>query len=272
MTFKKSLWVLVIVTFLAFTGFANAKLFATASYSNIEGRQVDYQVEGKSFSGYLALPKGSNKVPGVLVVHEWWGHNEYARYRARELAKLGYAAFALDVYGDGRTAYDPMHAERLMLGAINSGKIQQRFESALQVLQSEPRVDKDKIAAVGYCFGGSVVLTMALLDEPLKAIVSFHGAFAQIPDIQPTKVKADILILHGSEDKFAPIALVKKFEAKLKAADAKYQVVIYPGAKHGFTDPDANRVAEMHQAPVGYDPDADAKSWSAMQDLFKKDL
>jgi dienelactone hydrolase len=272
MTLKKSFWLLILVTFLVFTSFTSAKLFAATSYSDIEGRQIDYQIEGKPFSGYLALPKGSNKVPSVLVVHEWWGHNEYARYRARELAKLGYAAFALDVYGDGKTAYDPKHAEHLMLGAIDSGKIQQRFETALQVLQSEPRVDKDKIAAIGYCFGGSVVLTMALLDEPLKAVVSFHGAFALIPAIQPTRVKTNVLILHGSEDKFAPIDLVKKFETKLKAVHAAYQVVIYPGAKHGFTDPDANRIAEMHGAPVGYNPDADAKSWLAMQKLFTATL
>lgn len=235
-------------------------------------KELEYTVNSAPFKGYLAMPAGEEKVPGVLVIHEWWGHNEYARKRARMLAEMGYAAFALDMYGKDKHAEDPTHAKHLMEEAIQSGELKARFDGALKVLKEEPRVIQDKLAAIGYCFGGNVVLTMAELGEDLKAVVSFHGALPAPAELKPNSIKPDVLVLHGDADQFVSKEAVEKFKEDMKKAEAKFKFVSYPNAKHGFTDPESSKRSEMHHIPVGYNKAADEKSWAEMKKLFKKVL
>lgn len=243
-----------------------------AATPKIETREINYKVNGATFKGFLALPEGKNKVPGVLVIHEWWGHNEYARKRARMLAELGYAAFALDMYGEGKSTNDPKVAGHMMNETISSGQIKARFDGAMKVLKDEPRVEQDKIAAIGYCFGGNVVLSMAEASEPLKAVVSFHGSYPAHAELKKGSVKSEVLVLHGAEDQFTTKEALEQLKKDLDAAGAKYKVVIYPGAKHAFSDPESSAKGEMHHIPIGYNKEADLKSWDEMKKLFKKTL
>ncbi|MEO8387982.1 dienelactone hydrolase family protein [Polaromonas sp.] len=236
----------------------------------IETREMEYRIDGVPFKGFVALPKGKGKVPGVLVIHEWWGHNEYARKRARQLAELGYAAFALDMYGSGKVADEPIGAQHLMTEAVNSGKIQARFDGAMQILKSEVRVDPGSIGAIGYCFGGNVVLTMARAGEPLKAVASFHGSLPAKADLKKDSVQPEILMLHGGDDVFVSPEAIAQFKKEMTAANANYRFIVYPGAKHGFTDQDNSERGEKHHIPIAYNKEADEKSWSEMKALFKR--
>ena len=244
--------------------------------AGIEEREMEYRIDGAPFKGFIALPggigKGKGKAPGVVVIHEWWGHNEYARKRARQLAEMGYAAFALDMYGSGKTANEPQGAQALMTEAFASGQIQARFDGALRILKSEPRVDQDRMAAIGYCFGGNVVLSMAQVGEPLKAVVSFHGSLPAPVILKKNSVKAEVLVLHGGEDEFVSPQAIQQFKNQMTAANANYKFIVYPGAKHGFTDADNSERGERHHIPIGYNKEADQKSWTEMKALFKRTL
>ena len=249
---------------------ASSSSFALST--DIEAREMEYLIDGARFKGFMALPKAKGKVPGVMVIHEWWGHNEYARMRARQLAELGYAAFALDMYGDGKTANEPTAAQHLMMEAVNSGQIQARFDGAMQILKSEARVIPNKIGAIGYCFGGNVVLSMARAGEPLNAVVSFHGSLPAPANLKKDSIKAKILVLHGGEDAFVPSEAIEAFKKEMTAANANYKFIVYPGAKHGFTDPDNSERGELHHLPIAYNKQADLESWKEMKALFKKRL
>lgn len=240
--------------------------------AGIEERDMEYRIDGAPFKGFVALPQGKDQVPGVVVIHEWWGHNEYARRRARQLAELGYAAFALDMYGSGRTADEPKGAQELMTKAFASGQIQARFDGALRILKSEPRVDRERIAAIGYCFGGNVVLSMARAGEPLNAVVSFHGSLPEPAALTKNSVKAEVLVLHGGEDAFVSPEAVRQFKSEMAAANANFRFIVYPGAKHGFTDADNSERGTRHHIPIGYNREADQQSWGEMKALFKRTL
>ena len=249
---------------------AGASSFAQGA--GIEEREMEYRIDGAPFKGFVALPKGKGKAPGVVVIHEWWGHNEYARKRARQLAELGYAAFALDMYGSGKTADDPQGAQKLMTEAFASGQIQPRFDGALRILKSEPRVNQKRIAAIGYCFGGNVVLSMARAGEPLNAVVSFHGSLPAPATLKKNSVTAEVLVLHGGEDAFVSPEAVQQFKSEMTAANANYKFIVYPGAKHGFTDEDNSERGERHHIPIGYNSEADQRSWGEMKALFARTL
>ena len=249
---------------------AGASSFGQAT--GIEEREMEYRIDGAPFKGFVALPKGKGEAPGVVVIHEWWGHNEYARKRARQLAELGYAAFALDMYGSGKTADEPQGAQKLMTEAFASGQIQARFDGALRILKSEPRVDQKRIAAIGYCFGGNVVLSMARAGEPLNAVVSFHGSLPESATLKKNSVIAEVLVLHGGEDAFVSPEAVQQFKSEMTAANANYRFIVYPGAKHGFTDSDNSERGERHHIPIGYNSEADQQSWGEMKALFARTL
>ena len=258
--------------FLVLTSSVLAGASSFGQESGIEEREMEYRIDGAPFKGFVALPKGNTPVPGVVVIHEWWGHNEYARKRARQLAELGYAAFALDMYGGGKTADEPQGAQKLMTEAFASGQIQARFDGAVRILKSEPRVDQTRIAAIGYCFGGNVVLSMARAGEPLNAVVSFHGSLPATAILKRNSVKAAVLVLHGGEDQFVSPESVQQFKNEMTAANANYKFIVYPGAKHGFTDADNSERGERHHIPIGYNKEADQQSWSEMKALFKRTL
>ena len=242
------------------------------AHAAIKGDEVQYKVGDQMFKGYIAYDDAKKeKRPGVLVVHEWWGHNEYARKRARMLAELGYTALALDMFGDGKQAHHPDEAGKF------AGEVQQnmdaakaRFVAAEDVLKKHPTVDVQKIAAIGYCFGGAVVLQMARAGVDLKGAASFHGPLGTATPAAKGRVKAKVFVANGADDSFVKPEEVAAFKQEMEAAGIDYKLVNYPGAKHSFTNPDADELAKKFNMPIAYNAEADKQSWSEMQVFFKK--
>ncbi|MBE7436816.1 MAG: dienelactone hydrolase family protein [Spirochaetales bacterium] len=242
---------------------------------DIVARAHNYTSSGEQFQGYLAYPanlKKNKKIPGILVIHEWWGHNEYVRHRARKLAELGYAALAIDMYGSGKLATHPAEARAFAQESLKSfPAAERRFRAALEELDRLPFVDPELRAAVGYCFGGGVALNMARADLPLKGVVSFHGGLAALTPARPG-FKVRILVLHGADDAFVPPAQIAAFHREMKKAGAAYEFISYPGVKHAFTSRDADQQAKKFKLPVAYDSEADRRSWLEMQKFLEKIL
>lgn len=236
----------------------------------IEGKPVDYTAGGVTMKGYLAYDGNiKGKRPGILVVHEWWGHNEYARTRARMLAELGYTALAVDMYGEGKQAMHPDDAVKFSSETMkNFDTAKLRFEAAMDFLKKQPTVDPDRIAAIGYCFGGGVVLNMARQGEDLKAVASFHGSLAAVKPAEPGKVKAKIRVYTGADDKFVPAEAVEAFKKEMTEAKADFKVIAYPGAIHSFTNPDATELGKKFNLPLAYNKKADKESWADMKKFF----
>jgi dienelactone hydrolase len=236
--------------------------------AEVVGTEVKYKAGETSLQGYLAYESDiQGKRPAVIVVHEWWGHNDYARTRARELAKLGYTAFALDMYGDGKTASHPKDAKAFS-SSVGSDLALERFSAALAELKKHETVDPSKIAAIGYCFGGKIVLNMARLGTDLKGVVSFHGALATETPAEKGKVKARVLVFHGAEDTFVPTEASEQFKNEMTEAGVDYTFVILPGAKHSFSNPGATEVGKKFNLPLEYSKTADEASWAGMKKFF----
>jgi len=247
-----------------------AAMVATA-HGEVVGKPVEYVSGGTTMKGYLAYDdRLPDKRPGILVVHEWWGHNDYTRRRARMLAELGYVALAVDMYGEGKQAAHPDDAGKFS-GEIrkNMDLGRQRFRAARKVLEEQTFTDPGRIGAIGYCFGGSVVLQMARDGMDLAGVASFHGGLSTDAPAKPGEVKAKILVLTGADDKFVPPEQVEAFRQEMRAAGADFRIVSYPGALHGFTNPDADGAAKKFNMPIGYNADADRKSWDEMRKFFK---
>jgi len=251
-------------------------LDATSAWAKVTGREVQYRLGDTVFKGFLAdNPALKGKRPAVLVVHEWWGHNEYARKRARMLAEKGYVALAVDMYGDGKTAGHPDDAGKFAGEVMQNKAIgEARFNAALDFLKQQPNVDVERIAAIGYCFGGGVVLHMARQGSDLKGVVSFHGSLATDAPAKPGAVKARVLVFNGEADKMIPPEQVAAFKDEMTKAGAPFRYVGYPGVQHSFTNPDADAYAKKFNLPVAYDKKADKDSWSQtlkfFKDIFKK--
>jgi dienelactone hydrolase len=236
---------------------------SSGAQAMVQGKEVTYNNDGEILKGYIAYDDAiKGKRPGVLVVHEWWGHNEYARKRARMLAELGYTALALDMYGDGKQARHPDEAGKFA-GEVakNLPLAKARFEAAMKFLKEQPSVDANNIAALGYCFGGSVVLQMARLGEDLKGVASFHGGLATQTPAQPGQVKARIISFTGMDDPMIPPEQVAAFKQEMDQAGVDYKVVTFPGVKHSFTNPAADENGRKFNLPLAYDAAADAVSW-----------
>lgn len=235
--------------------------------SDVVGEEVTYEADGKTLKGYLAYnPNSEEPVPGVIVIHEWWGHNEYVRERARMLAELGYTAFAIDMYGEGKNTEHPKEAMAFSQQAMKNLKgAQARFEAAAELLRDHKSTDADHIAAIGYCFGGGVALQMARLGADLDAVVSFHGSLDAKKKAQKGQVKADILVLTGEDDPMVPAKAVEEFKKEMTRAKADFEVVAYPGVVHAFTNPNATKLGEEHDLPIKYDAQADKDSWERMK-------
>jgi len=241
-----------------------------AANAAVSGKEVSYQAGDVTLKGYLATDTAiPGKRPGILVVHEWWGLNAYARKRADMLAALGYTALAIDMYGDGKTADHPDDAGKFAAAVGRDPALMKaRFIAALEFLDRQPSVDSGRTAAIGYCFGGGVVLEMAQQGVDLDGVVSFHGSLGGKTIPEKGAVKARVLVLTGADDPFVPAEQLAAFRAKMDAAGADYTVVSYPGARHSFTNPGADAFGARFDLPLAYDADADAASWQAMQDLF----
>jgi len=246
-----------------------------AAVGAVKEKDIEYKAGDVTLKGLLAYDDSvQGKRPAVLVVHEWWGHDEHARNSARKLAQAGYVGFALDMYGEGKQAHHPTDAGK-MAGEVSANLpvMQARFDAAKQFLTSQANVDPKRIGAIGYCFGGSVVLTMARVgDENLKGVVSFHGGLGTKNPAQPGVMKAKALVLTGADDPFVPKEQVDAFEKEMKAAGADYKLISYPGAKHGFTNPAATENGKKFNLPLEYNADVAKKSWDEMLAFFKKVL
>jgi dienelactone hydrolase len=233
----------------------------------VVGRTVEFNAQGAVMKGYLVYDESiQGKRPGVLVVPEWWGLNDYARMRARMLAELGYTALAVDMYGDGKVVMTPDEAGKLSSEAMKNFDVSKaRFIAALDFLKQQPTVDPYRIAAIGYCFGGGVVLNMARQGVDLNGVVSFHGGLTTVKPAQPDSVKAKILVLNGGNDKFITPEQIEAFKEEMKVAGADFKFISYPGALHSFTNPEATELGKKFNMPIAYNADADKKSWAEMK-------
>jgi dienelactone hydrolase len=254
------------------------RIFATAAslivcqplFAEVVTVELNYTHGDTEMRGMLAYDDALQKArPGILVVHEWWGQNEYPRERARELAALGYTALAVDMYGDGKTAAHPDEAGKFA-GAVggNLPLAQARFEAALAALREQATVADDKIAAIGYCFGGGVVINMARLGTDIDGVVSYHGSLATQNPAGPGDIKTRVLVFNGADDPLVTAEHIEAFKSEMDAAGADYEFVNYPGALHGFTNPGADKKGEEFGLPLAYDADADSDSWKRTQSFF----
>lgn len=238
-------------------------LVSPVAQAAVHGKEVAYKANGTTLKGYIAYDDAfKGKRPAVLVVHEWWGHNEYARKRARMLAKLGYTALAVDMYGDGKQAHHPDEAGKFATEVSkNMPMAKARFEAGMNLLRKEKTVDAMQMAAIGYCFGGGVVLNMARQGEDLKGVVSFHGSLGTDSPAQPGKIKARIVSFSGEADPMIGADSVAAFKKEMDNAGANYRVVTYPGAQHAFTNPAADKLGKKFKLPLAYNAEADKDSW-----------
>ena len=250
------------------TSFLAAILFlALAARGEVKTETVEYKDGDATLKGFLAYDDAvTGKRPGVLVIPEWWGVNDYVKSRARQLAELGYVAFVADIYGDGFVTADPKVAGQKAGAAKQAGHLRSRGKLALEQLRKRDRVDAQNVAAIGYCFGGTGVLELARAGEDLKGVVSFHGALDTDRPAAEGQIKPRILVCHGEADPLVPPEQVRAFEQEMKRAKADYRIVRYPGAKHAFTNPDADKIG---MEAIAYDAAADEKSWAEMQAFFK---
>ena len=237
----------------------------------LKEENITYSADSLTMNGFVVYDENvEGPRPAVIVVHEWWGLNEYAKRRARELAQLGYIAFALDMYGNGQTAANPDDAMKLAgpfyaTPAMAKG----RFEAALNKLKTYAQTDSTRIGAIGYCFGGAQVINMAKMGEPLKGVVSFHGNLNVIP-VDKSLLKAEILVCHGAADPIVPQTEVDAFRHQMDSVGAKYDFKAYPGVLHAFTNPAATELGEKFKMPIKYDAAADTASWKEMKMFFER--
>lgn len=235
--------------------------------------EVTYMADTTSLKGYFAVPEAEGKRPGVLVIHEWWGHNEHSRERADMLAGLGYVAFALDMYGDGKNTNHPNDANNFMMSVVsNMDLAKSRFESAMEQLKNHPMVDADQIGIIGFCFGGTMALTMASDGYDIDAVAAFHAGLQLpiMPDSAGT-VKAKILIANGADDPMISDQQVQDFKAVMDASEVDYKYIAYEGAVHAFTNKGADEIASKHEmlnGALAYNAAADSASWEEMKVLF----
>src|SRR5256885_12128393 len=246
-------------------GFAVTAVLLTLSAGSATGktREIEYRQGDTVLQGFIAWDDAARgKRPGVLVVHEWWGHNEHARNQARRLAEAGYVGFALDMYGKGKVTTHPQDAQAFASEATKDPAVlAARVQAALEQLKRGPHVDTTRIAPVGDCFGGAVVLGLARARAGPAAGGAVHGAVAPAPAAQPRHRKARILVLAGGADPFVPPEQVEAFKREMQTAGARFDVITYPGAKHGVTNPEAAKDA---MSQLAYYAAADPQSWSAM--------
>lgn len=238
---------------------------------SIETKTVEYKVDDTVFVGFFAAPSETDKLlPGVIIVHEWWGHNQYVRERAERLAKEGFACFALDMYGQGKVADDPAEAEQLMNGTFASPEIiPNRFDAAVKALQEQPNVDGNNISAAGSCYGGAVVLNMARAGKPLASVHSFHGLLETPAPIQKGVFNGKMAVFTGEDDPMVSPEIVANFKAEMESAGVDYHLVSYPGVVHGFTNPLATERGKAYGMPLAYSAEADADSWNQMLEVLR---
>ena len=244
----------------------------TPKTTDLIEKTIVYASDSTTLKGYLVYDNNiKGKRPGILIVHEWWGLNEYAKTRARMLAELGYTALALDMFGEGRTATHPEDAQKFASEIFSNLKMgEARFMAAYNFLKQQETVDPNNIAAIGYCFGGGIVLHMASLGTDLKVAASFHGSLQPIVPPEEGVIKAFLLVCNGADDPFTTEKQIETFKAEMDSAKVQYEFINYPGAVHGFTNPGADSMGKKFNMPLAYNEKADKESWQEMKNLFKQ--
>jgi len=242
-------------------------LLAGSAPAALQTKKIAYRHGDLECQGYLAWDDATKEPrPGVLVLHEWWGLDDYARGRAEQLAKLGYVAFAADMYGNGKVTQHPQEAGEM--AAKVRADVQdwrKRATTALGVLTAQPQCDKTRLAAIGYCFGGSTALQLAYAGADLRAVATFHAALPAPQADEAKRIRAALLVCHGADDKFIPDQAIKSFREGLDRAGVKYEFVSYPGTVHSFTVPGADK----HNIPgMTYSKSADEDSWKRLVALL----
>ena len=237
--------------------------------ANIQSEEISYNADGVEMRAYIAWDgELEGQRPGVLVVHEWWGNNPYARRRADMLAELGYTGMALDMYGGGKQADNPDEAGGLMNGLLEDlGAVRSRFTAALKALQAHHTTDAGKSGAIGYCMGGGIVLHMARYGADLKVVASFHGALplGVAAAGEGGEMSARVAVYHGEDDVLIPNEAVEAFKSEMEKTGADCLFIPLPTALHGFSNPMATTNGEKYGLPLRYDERADAASWNHLQ-------
>jgi dienelactone hydrolase len=241
------------------------------SAPSIKEESVSYSADTVTLNGFVAYDQNSTeKRPVVLIVHEWWGPGDYVRSRAKQLAEMGYLAMAVDMYGNGRMGNNPQEAGALATPFYTNPQLtKSRFDAALNKIKTYPQADTANIAAIGYCFGGTVVLNVAKMGDPLKGVVSFHGGLAGVP-ANKDLLKAKILVCHGNADNFVPQAEVDQFKKSMDSIGADYTFKTYDSATHAFTNPGATEAGQKFNLPIRYNAQADKASWEDMKAFFDR--
>lgn len=242
-----------------------------ADVPQLKEEVVSYKVDSLDMHSFVVYDEAiKGKRPAILVIHEWWGLNDYARMRARKLAELGYIAMAVDMYGNGQMGNDPDAAGKLAMPFYNNPKMaKSHFDAAMEAFKKNPLVDPSKMAVMGYCFGGGVSIGVARMGADLKGAVSFHGNLNVVP-ADKNLLKAEILVCHGNDDSFVPPAEVEQFKKQMDSIGAKYTFIGYDSAVHAFTNPEATALGEKFNLPIRYNAKADSASWEAMKSFFKR--
>jgi dienelactone hydrolase len=222
-------------------------------------------------NGYLVLDYSvRSKRPGVLIVHEWWGLNDFAKKRADELARMGYVAFAVDMYGKGIRTADPEEAGRLAGKYKGDRRLMRgRVRAGFDELRNHEQVDQRRVAAIGYCFGGTTVLELARSGADLAGIVSFHGGLQTPEPARAGSILANVLVLHGADDPMVPPEEVQRFQKEMREAGVDWQMIFYGNAVHSFTNPESGNDPANG---IAYNETADRRSWEAMQSFFDEIL
>lgn len=249
----------------------NSMVHSQNHSSVIKEETVSYTANSITLKGFISYDESiKGKRPVVLIVPEWWGLNDYTKMRARKLAELGYIAMAVDLFGNGKTAADPKEAQELTMPFYKDPHLaKSRLDAAIKKIKEYPQADPANIAAIGYCFGGNVVLNYAKLGADLKGVVSFHGGLTGVP-ADKKLLKAKILVCHGASDKFVSQQDVNAFKKQLDSVGADYTFKIYANATHAFTNPDATRLGKEFNMPIEYNAAADKDSWNDMKIFFHR--
>ncbi len=247
-------------------------LITSSAHAEIITKEVNYKQGDTTMKGMIAYDDDiKGKRPGVLIVHEWWGHNKHARDKAKMLAKEGYVAFAVDMYGEGKTADHPDDAVKFSSAiASNMPLAKARFKAAMDTLKSQDNVDADKLAAMGYCFGGGVVLSMARMGVELKGVSSFHGSIATKDPARKGDIKASVRVFNGAADPFVTAEQIEALKEEMKNAGVDFEFINYPGVKHSFTNPEADAKGKKFDLPLEYNAEADRDSWQKNLEFLER--
>ncbi|WP_333654338.1 dienelactone hydrolase family protein [Acinetobacter johnsonii] len=241
---------------------------------SIQTREIQYNAaDGQRLVGYFAAPSSQTPHAGIIVAPEWWGRNEYTEQRARELAEHGYAALAIDMYGDKNVTTDAKQAyEWMMQTFADADTIVNRAKAGLDTLAAQPEVNPTQLAAIGFCYGGKVVLDLARSGAPLKAVATFHATLAPKAPAVEGQIQGEILVLHGELDSMVTLDDVASFREEMHAAKVNHEVIIFEDAKHGFSNPLADERAKANGVDLGYNPEAERQGLDAMYDLLERNL